>query len=145
MEHILTKLLVSCFSIIVSQSAFSQAHWHGALIGDQSSEADSLIIQHFSLEVNPFLLSEVKKYIKEQEDSCVLFKKGFGYVTISGLKLGRNGRPIPADSLSTHFMDIETEFSLGISSFYPHQGIGTPQYYAFVKERLVLIYDQHSE
>ena len=108
--------------------------------------SDSLTIQFLSLPDNPLLFSEVKKYIKEQEDSCRLFKNGFGFITISGIKLVRNGRPIPADLMSNNRLkDVELVFDVGLSSFYPHQRLGTPLYYAFVDKRLVLIFDQQAQ
>ena len=106
---------------------------------------DSLAIQYINLQINPLLLSEVKKYIKEQQDSIPLFKKGYGYVVIGGVQLVRKGRPIPSNSLSDHLKDIELEFNVGLSSFYPHQNLGTPLYYSFVEGRLVLIHDQNPE
>lgn len=103
---------------------------------------DSLAIQYINLEINPLLLSEVKKYIKAQQDSSLLFKSGFGYIMIDNIKSVRNGRPIEASSLGEHLKDIELEFDIGLSSLYPHQGLGVPLYYSFVQGRLVLIYDQ---
>lgn len=107
--------------------------------------ADSLTIQYFDLRVNPLLFSEAKKYIKEQQDSSLLFRSGYGYIVISDIKSIRNGRPIVASSLNDHVKDIEVEFSIGLSSFYPHQNLGTPLYYSFVEGKLVLIYDRNSE
>ncbi|QHW01036.1 hypothetical protein [Spirosoma endbachense] len=103
---------------------------------------DSLAIQYIDLQANPLLYSEVKKYIKEQQDSSQLFKNGFGYITIGGIKLVRNGKPIEVSTLKEHEKDIEVEFLIGLSSFYPTQSMGKPLYYSFVESRLVLIYDQ---
>lgn len=106
---------------------------------------DSLTIQYLDLRVNSLLFSEVKKYIKEQQDSSLLFRNGYGYVVIGGIKPVRNGRPILASSLNDHVKDIEVEFNIGLSSFYLHQNLGTPLYYSFVEGKLVLIYDRNSE
>lgn len=103
---------------------------------------DSLSIQYINLDVNPFLLSEVQKYIKEQKDSCQLFGTGFGYIIIENIKPIRRGRPLSAFSLGD---EIEVEFDIGLSSFYPHQGLGTPLYYTFVERSLVLIYNSKLE
>ncbi|AUD04149.1 hypothetical protein [Spirosoma pollinicola] len=104
---------------------------------------DSLTIQYVDLRINPLLFSEVKKYIKEQQDSSQLFKDGFGYLTIAGIKLVRNGSPIEVGSFKEHLKDVELEFTIGLSSFYPAQNIGKPLYYSFVESRLILIYDQN--
>jgi hypothetical protein len=58
------------------------------------------------------------------------------------VKLVRNGSPIRASSLGDHLKDIEVEFNIGLSSFYPHQNLGLPLYYSFVDNRLVVMYDQ---
>lgn len=106
---------------------------------------DSLTIQYLDLRVNPLLFSEAKKYIKEQQDSSLLFRNGYGYIMITGVKPARNGRPILASSLNDHVKDVEVEFKIGLSSFYPHQNLGTPLYYSFVEGKLVLVYDRNSE
>nr|WP_295926680.1 hypothetical protein [uncultured Dyadobacter sp.] len=105
--------------------------------------SDSLDIQYLELSSNPLLLKEVRKYIREQNDSSQLFKNGFGYVVIRNVKTVRNGEPIPAAAFEAHLKDVEVGFDLELTSFYPHQGIGTPLYYSFVDKRLVLIFDQN--
>lgn len=106
---------------------------------------DSLEIQYISLENNQLLYSEVTKFLAEQSDSSQLFGEGFGYIAISNLQIGRNGQPIPLDSIANRLKDIEVVFDLALSSFYPHQNIGTPLYYSFIDKRLILIYDQQAE
>ncbi|SEI50262.1 hypothetical protein SAMN05216327_10270 [Dyadobacter sp. SG02] len=113
--------------------------------GNLSTLTDTLDIQYLALENNQLLYTEVAKYLAEQNDSCQLFREGLGYIAISNIQLGRKGRPIPIDSIPNRLKEIEVVFDVGISSFYPHQNIGMPLYYAFVNNRLVLIYSQQSE
>lgn len=109
----------------------------------EKSFNDSLEIQYVDLHINPLIFSEVSKYIKEQQDSSLLFKNGFGYVTIGGIKLDHIGQPVLADSLANHLKDILVEFNIGLSSFYPTKHIGKPLYYSYVDNRLILIFEQN--
>lgn len=86
----------------------------------------------------------MRKYVKEQSDSCALFRQGFGYITIGGYK-HYNLAPIPANDLDHHLEDVVFQFYIGLSSILIDESNNSaiyPSFYSIVDGRLVLIYDE---
>jgi hypothetical protein len=135
MMHLAYSLLTSAIC------AFGNAQ--PALPDSLLKSIDSLSIQYIDLRVNSLIFSEVKKYINEQRDSSQLFRDGFGYITVAEIRPLLSNVPIFARNEDQK--DIEAEFNVGLSSFYPSTdfNMGIPLYYSFVENRLVLIFDQN--
>jgi|GEM_PF-7062766 len=135
-------MMLLVYSLLASaRCAFSSVQ--PALPNSLPTTGDSLSIQYIDLRVNPLVLSEVKKYIKEQRDSSQLFRDGFGYVVIGDIKSRDNSNRVLASSLVDRPKEINVQFNIGLSSFYPSTdfNMGISLYYSFVENRLVLIFD----
>jgi hypothetical protein len=143
------SIMISLWAMLAGFMNYSMAipgHLHPPVCaGFLDNNADSLSIQYVELSAHRILFPEIKKYIREQNDSCLLFRQGFGFLILYNVRLDRDGLPVPAGEIETHKKDVLAEFRIGVSSLYPHQKLGTPALFSFVEGRLVLIFNRQME
>ncbi len=107
-------------------------------------------IQYISL-TNRAISSTIKNFIKIQNDTNKLFKQGFGYISVSDIKINFKSFALQdinnAKKIVDYQKDTVLSFSLFLSSaillddgfefFYNKY----PPFYTFLEGRLILLYD----
>lgn len=144
------------FGLLLMLPLFSKSQDSIAPHLSSTSFVDSLIdIQHISLAKSD-LFPFVQKYIRQQADSNNLFKHGYGYISLRGIKTESFSRA-PLNSTSNQ-EDINNWMNDKIASFtiqlesHPFLVRGIegdcwrcddyPLFYTLVDGRLVLLYDE---
>lgn len=109
-------------------------------------------VQYLEINKNNFLLKEIRAYIKEQTDSCNLFKSGFGFIRVDNINVSSNLPSFVTNGDNNEHIE-QVRFRMGINSYLLTQSFVTlsgyctgcfPDLYSIVDGRLVLFYSNQA-
>lgn len=150
----ITRLLIFLAIYSVCCNTLAQKSYdHGNVLYPIPTVGQTYIdIQYIEINKNDFLLSEIRKYIMEEEKGDSLFKSGFGFVIVDNIKISPK-EPYFIRQKKADENIIDYEFRLGVRSYLLTQKLSNtgsycpgcfPNYYSIVENRLILLYVNES-